>query len=235
MVWIMLVGDRKAAFVGIHDRHKDHLGKIQPFSQQVDPNQHIEVTFTQSAENFQSLQCLHFRVQPPNTKVSAFQVPAEIFGQAFGQDGHNGAVAVGGDTSALLHQIFHLAPGGANFYGGVKETGGPNDLFHDDAIGLFKFPRPGRGRYMHDLRDQLFELLKLQGTVVHRRRESEAVIHQHLLAGVAVVHGSNLRDGRMGFINKKQPVVGVAFERESEIIEHGMGREPLGRPSSWAE
>ena len=77
---------------------------------------------------------------------------------------------------------------------------------------------------MHDLRDQLFELLKLQGTVVHRRRESEAVIHQHLLAGaIAVVHGSNLWDGHMGFINKEQPVVGVAFGRESEIIEHGMG------------
>ena len=138
-------GPQEAALVGIHDRHQDHLGQVQPFSQQIDPHEDIEVSFTQGAKNFQSFQSLHFGVQPPNPQVAAFEVPAQILGQAFREHGHDGSVAIAGDPSALFHQIFHLAPGRSNFNRGIKQAGGTNDLLHHHAIGLLQFPWAGGG------------------------------------------------------------------------------------------
>ena len=76
---------------------------------------------------------------------------------------------------------------------------------------------------MHHLWDQFFKLFKLQRSVVHGRWQPEAMVHQDLFASaIAVVHGPDLGNRDVGFIDEKQPVVRAAFGREAEIIEHGM-------------
>ena len=74
---------------------------------------------------------------------------------------------------------------------------------------MLQFVGPRCGRGVDHLIDPLLELLEAQGAVVQCRWESEAVLHQRLLArAVAVVHPRKLGDGHMRFINEEQEVIG---------------------------
>ncbi|OPZ59386.1 MAG: hypothetical protein BWY88_00763 [Synergistetes bacterium ADurb.Bin520] len=58
------------------------------------------------------------------------------------------------------------------------------------------------------------ELLPSQGTVIHRRGEAKAVVHQHLFSGsVAVVHAPHLGHGDVGLVDDHQEILGKKVQQ----------------------
>jgi hypothetical protein len=87
-----------------------------------------------------------------------------------------GAVANFGD------KVVDLSFDGANFYLGVDEAGGADDLFDDDSGGFGEFVGAGGGGDVDDLAGAGLELLEFEGAVVHRGGQAEAVVDEVLLA-----------------------------------------------------
>ena len=92
-------------------------------------------------------------------------------------------------------------------------------------LGLFHLIVRRGGRNVDGLGHPFLELLKLQGTVVQGRGETEAVAHQGLLAGtVGLVHGPDLGDGDVTFVKEHEEVL-VDIVQEGG---RGLARVPAG-------
>ena len=87
---------------------------------------------------------------------------------------------------------------------------------------------PGRRRDEDDLAHALLPLLEIQRPVVERRRQAEAIGHQHLLArAVAVVHAADLRHGLMALVDDDQRVLRqVVEQRRRRIAGLAAGQVP---------
>jgi len=140
-----------------------------------------------------------------------------VFGQVFGhplcQGGDQRAVARGCDLAHLVQQVVHLHLHGADFDLRVDQAGGADDLFGEDAAGLFQFPRGGGGRDKDGLGAHGVPFFEFQGAVVHARGQAEAVFGQREFAPVvAAIHAADLRDRDVGFIGKDDGIVGDEFK-----------------------
>ncbi len=90
---------------------------------------------------------------------------------------------------------------------GVKKPRRTNDLLHHLSR-LAELIGPGRCGNADHLRHALQKLLKLQGTVVKRRGQTEAVLHKVGLARlVAVVHRADLRERHVALIHKDDKIL----------------------------
>ncbi len=98
--------------------------------------------------------------------------------------------------------------------GGSVRPVGPDDLFGENAAGLFHLPGAGRGRGVDRLRAHGVPLLEAQRTVVHARGQAEAIFGQgRLAAEVAAIHRPELADGDVALVDEDQGVVGQVFEQ----------------------
>ena len=83
----------------------------------------------------------------------------------------------------------------------VDKTGRTDDLF-DDSIAQTKFIIARRCRQIYRLADAFLEFRPFERSVIHRRRQTEAMFDQRAFAtGIAFVHGADLRHGNMRFVN----------------------------------
>ena len=77
----------------------------------------------------------------------------------------------------------------------------------DLALRHPQFVRPRRRRDEDRARRAAFPFLELQRPVVQRRRQPEAELHQRFLArAVALVHGADLRNGDVRFVDHQQRI-----------------------------
>ena len=102
----------------------------------------------------------------------------------------------------------------------------------DDLLGaeelMLRLILTGRCRNEKHLVDLAFELLKLQRTVVQRRRKAEAEVHQGLLSRtVSVIHRSDLRDRHMRLVHNDQKVVFIK-------VDQGRRRNTRRKPCQMA-
>jgi hypothetical protein len=130
--------------------------------------------------------------------------------------------AARGDGLHLGHDIVHLVGAacrdGADFHRRVKQAGGADDLFGEDAAGALQLPRAGRGGDMHRLRAHGVPFLEFQRPVVHAGGQAEAIFGERRLAAeVTFEHGADLGDGLVALIGEDEGVVG-------EVFEHGRRR-----------
>ncbi len=154
------------------------------------------------------------------------QIFGEILGHLLGEDGEERAVALGGGQADFIDDVVHLIGGGADFDVGVDQPGGADDLFGKDAIGLLQLPRAGGGRDIDRLRAHGVPFLEAQGAVVHAARQAEAVFGEgRLAAQIAAIHGAELTDGDVGFVDKDQGVIGEVFEQRGGRLAGLAARE----------
>ena len=89
---------------------------------------------------------------------------------------------------------------------------------------MFLFILTRSCRAEQHLIDVLLKLLKIKRSVIKSRWQSEAIVHQcKFPAPVAVVHGSDLRNGHMGLINDDQKVI-VKEVKKSQRRLAGFGK-----------
>ena len=153
------------------------------------------------------------------------QVIGEVFGHALGQGGDQHPLLFVGPLADFAEQIIHLALGGTHLHDRIEHAGGANHLLHDLALALGHLPGARSGANKDRLLGLLPELIALERPVIGGRGQAEAVLNQHLLAGlVAVVHGLQLGAGDMAFIHHQQPIL-------REVIDQAF-RRGAGGPAS---
>ena len=142
------------------------------------------------------------------------QVFGEVLGHALGEHGDQGAVALLRRFADFAEHVVDLALGRADLDRRVDQAGGADDLFGEDAAGLFHFPAAGRGGDGDGLRAHGVPFLEAQRAVVDAGGQAEAVFGQRRLAAeVAAIHAADLRHGDVAFVDEEQRVVGDVFEQ----------------------
>ena len=89
----------------------------------------------------------------------------------------------------------------------VEEAGGTDQLLRHD-LGVLELVLGGRRRNEEHRPGDLEEFGKILGPVVEGRGQAETEVHERLLArAVAVVHGADLRKGRVALIDHEEEVL----------------------------
>ena len=79
-----------------------------------------------------------------NLEPDVDQIGGEVFGNLFGEGGNEGAFVAFGALANFFDQIVDLVFQGSDFYGGVYDASGTNDLL-DGCTALFEFISTGGG------------------------------------------------------------------------------------------
>ncbi len=166
--------------------------------------EHAEAQIPQNRDPFQRLDV---RMQITDLDAYFFEVIGQIFGHLLGERRDEHPLVALDTRMDLADQVVDLPFGLAHFDNRVEQAGRTDDLFHHRRA-VLDLVRSRSRRDIDQLIGFLFELVELQRTVVERRRQTESVIDQHVLARlVAVVHGADLRQRHVGFVDHDQHVV----------------------------
>ena len=191
MVWISDVSERrKPSLSASRMATKRHLGQVQPFPQQVDADEDVELAQAQVPQNLHPLQRCRCRSagSAPCMPMSR-QVVGQILGHPLRERRHQHPLAPGDDAARISSIKSSIWPstGRTTTSGSTSPVG--RMICSTTAPALLQLVRPGRGRDEDHLVQLLPRTRQSQRPVVQRRRQAEAVLDQRLLAGaVAVVH-----------------------------------------------
>ena len=109
-------------------------------------------------------------------------VVGEVFGHAFGEGGDEDAFSAGCAGSNFFEEIVDLVVGGSNFYVGVDESGGADDLFDDESFAFFEFVAGWGGADVDNLVYAVLEFVEGEGTVVSGAGEAESEFDEFVFA-----------------------------------------------------
>ena len=206
-------GAQETFLVGIEDGDEAAFGNVEALAQQVDADQHVEGAEAQIPDDLDALQRVDVGMHVADAHALLVQVFGEVFRHALGEHGAERAITLLRGLADLAEHVVHLGAGGADLDGRVDEAGRADDLFGEDAAGLFHLPVAGRGGDGDSLRPHGVPFLEAQRPVVHARRQAEAVFGKRRLAAeVAAIHAADLRDGDMALVDEDQRIVGNVFE-----------------------
>ncbi len=138
----------------------------------------------------------------------------QILGHAFRQGGAQRAIAIGGHFADFVQQIIHLHFDGTNFDLWVNQAGGADHLFGKNTTCPFHFPfTRGRGD-KNSLRTHQIPFFEFQRTVILTGWQSETKVGQSgFAARIPFIHGTDLADRHMAFINHNQGIVRQIFKK----------------------
>ena len=99
----------KTLLVGIKNGNQGNLRQIQPFPQQVDPDQHIEFSQAQVANNLHPLNGndVGMEIFYPHPQLTV--IVGQLLGHAFGQGRHQHPFATGHGFADFVEQVVNLA------------------------------------------------------------------------------------------------------------------------------
>ncbi len=209
---------QKADLVGVQDGDQRHLGKVQPFAQQVHADQHVVLAGAQVAQQLHALDRLHLRVQVSHAQPDLGQIGRQILRHALGEGGDQAALA-GFDAGADLPvQVVDLALARPDVNLRIDQPGRPDHLL-GHAVGQRQLQPSRRGGNEQHAADHRLELVVGEGTVVERRRQAEAVLHQRLLArAVTLEHAADLRQGDVRFVDDGQKALGEKVDQNPRAL-----------------
>ena len=206
---------QESLFVCVEDGDQLDFGHIQPFAQKVDAAEHVELAAAQAVDDVDALQGVDIAVHIAHADAIFLQKIGEAFRHALGEGGDEGAAAALRRLFDLAQKVVDLPLDGAHLDLWIQQPRGADDLFHH-LPRLFQLVLGGRSGDADHLRHAGVELLKGEGAVVVGGAHAEAVVDQVCLARqVAVVHGADLRNGHVAFVDKHEEVIGEVIE-ESE-------------------
>ena len=135
------------------------------------------------------------------------QILGQILRHALGEGRDQHTLITLNAHANLLEQIINLPLGRLDHNLRVNQAGRANNLLHI-TISLRQLILTRSRRKVNRLTDTLQELLPLQRAVIHRRRQTETVLHQGALTGhIALIHGTNLRDRHVRLVNNQQEII----------------------------
>ena len=125
----------------------------------------------------------------------------------------------------FLHQIVNLIQTRTDIYHGIKQACRTDNLIDHNAFALHQLVLGRSGTDINYLLGQLLELFEFQRTIVECRFHAETILNQIGLSGsVASIHGMNLRDTHMTFINYNQEIIRKEIK---QTIGAGTCRTPV--------
>ena len=133
---------QEAFLVGIENAHQRHLGKVETFAQQVDPDQHVVLAHPQLFQQLDAPDGVDLAVQVTHPQAEIEQVVGEVFGHLLGEGGDQHPLITLGPQPDLVHQIVDLALGRLDHDLRVDQPGGPDDLLHH-RVSLGQLVAPG--------------------------------------------------------------------------------------------
>ena len=86
-------GAEEAFLVGVEDGDERDFGQVEAFAQQVDADEHVELTLAQAGQQLDALQGFDFGVHVAAADADLGVVAGQVFGHALGE---------GGDEDALV-------------------------------------------------------------------------------------------------------------------------------------
>src|SRR5579883_402451 len=116
-----------------------------------------------------------------NFDADLAQVVGKVFGHFLGQGRDERTLPMFDPNSNLLEQVVDLAGRRLDLDRGINEAGGTNDLL-DELLLMGKLVGSGRRRDKDYLINVPLELFEHKRSVIERRRQTEAIVDQHLLA-----------------------------------------------------
>ncbi len=132
IVWISERARAQEAFlVGVEDRDQRHLRNVEPFAQQVDPDEHVELAQAQVADDLDALDRVDVRVQVAHAHAVLVQVVGEVLGHPLGQRRHQHALALVGAQPDLRQQVVDLRLRRPHLERRIDQPGRPHDLLDD--------------------------------------------------------------------------------------------------------
>ena len=135
------------------------------------------------------------------------QIVGQVFRRALGQRGHQHALLLRSPGATLLNQIVDLALERLDRDDRIDQPGRADNLLGNNRAAT-QLVRPRRGGNKRALIDQCLKFRVVQRSVVERRRQTEAVIHQRVLARtIARVHPADLRHRDVRFVDDQQVIL----------------------------
>ena len=206
------VGAQEPFLVRIEDRHQGHLGQVEPFAEQVDPHEDVELPQPEVADDLDPLDRVDLRVEVAHADPHLDQVVREVLRHLLGERRHQHPLLRLRSAADLLDQVVDLTLGGSDLDLRVDQPRGPDDLLHD-PIGHLQLPGARRRGHVHDLLDPLLELLETERTVVDRARQPEPEVDERgLPRDVALVHAVELRHRHVRLVDHDEVVVREVVE-----------------------
>ena len=157
---------QKAFLVGIKDRHQRDLWHVEPFAQQVDPDQHIELAESQPAHDFHTLDGVNVRMHVAHPNTHLLQIIGKILRHALGERRDQHAFALTFPQANLVQEIVHLPLDRADLQDRIEQPRGPDDLLDDHTLRQLQLELSGRRRDVYEPRHQLHEFFEHQRAIV---------------------------------------------------------------------
>ena len=182
-----------------------------------------------SPPNLHAVKRLNLRVQVFAAQARFAHVVRQILRQPLRQRRHQRALPLRRTLLRFGDEVLHLPGRRAHFNLRIDKPRRTDHLLDDFAVGDGELILPGRGgdEEAPGSTSPLNSSNRI-GRLSSRGREPETVIHQHLLAmAVAGVHGVDLRNRHVRFINDEQVIFG-------EVINQGVGLGPRRRAGEVA-
>ena len=79
------IRSQEAFLVGVEDRYQRYFRQVEPFSQQVDPDKHVEFTRAEFMDQFRAFERRYVRMQVSNFDLGALQKIRQVLGKFFGE------------------------------------------------------------------------------------------------------------------------------------------------------
>jgi len=172
----------ESLLVGVRDGHQGDFGDVQPLPQEVDTDEHLDLTEAERPDEAVTLQRVGFVVHIGDVDAGFLEELCEVLGHALCERSDEDPFVLGHRVDPF-HQVVDLARRLGDFDFRVDEVGGSNDLF-DDLVALLAFVVGGRRGDEQGLAGLLLELLEGERPVVVGGREPEAVLDEAVLSGL---------------------------------------------------
>src|SRR4051812_48903269 len=120
--------------IRVENGHQRNFRDIEAFPQKIDPDQHVEFTEPQVADDLYSLHGFNVGMQVAYLYTMLRQVIGQIFGHALGQCRDQHALAVANTLGDLRQQVVDLRGGRPDFDFRIDQPGRPDDLLYDLSL-----------------------------------------------------------------------------------------------------
>ncbi len=121
-----------AFLVRIEDADEGDLRQVEPFAQEVDADENVELARAQRAQNLHALDGVDVAVQVAHLEADVAQVIGQILRGALRERGDEHALALLDALAAELDRLVDLVLERLERDDGIEQARGPDDLLDDE-------------------------------------------------------------------------------------------------------
>ena len=198
---------QKTFFVRVENGDERGFGNVQPFAQEVDADEHVEVAAAQTAQDFDALDRVDVRVQVFRAQAAFPHEFADVLAHALRERRDERAFASFRGERRFVNDVLDLPFDRAHFHHGIEQSRRADDLLGDDG-GIFQLERGGRRGDEDRLPDERVKFVRAQRAVFDGARQTESEFDEAFLAGtVAVRHAADLRERDVRFVDEDDEIL----------------------------